>query len=196
LKVHGIDSQGNPINLDSVVRIWQGPHKGKRGVIKHIYKNILFLWDKEFVRSNGIFVDKTGNVVIKGEEYLKQGGKIVGSMNRHTRDQIEGKMVIIIAGEFKGYKGRVKQVDDKQALIEIPSRGKTVPVARQDIREESENQGGGEGGMTDYRAGGNSVYEGGKTPNVMATPNAYYPHSPHWGAQANGGTECKPFLSW
>ena len=38
---------------------------------KKICKNILFLWDKSFMNiSNGIFVEQSGNVTLKGYEFL------------------------------------------------------------------------------------------------------------------------------
>lgn len=57
-------------------------------------------------------------------------GKTVASMNRRIKDKIVGQMVLIIAGQFKGYKGRVCSADDKQAIIELSSNCKKVPIDR------------------------------------------------------------------
>lgn len=54
-----------------MVKIIAGNYKGRKGVIKYIHKNILFLWDKEFYQSNGIFVENSRNVLILGEEHMK-----------------------------------------------------------------------------------------------------------------------------
>ena len=40
----------------------EGKYKGKKGVVKHIFKTVLFLWDKDFPATNGIFVEKSRNV--------------------------------------------------------------------------------------------------------------------------------------
>lgn len=47
-KVSGADFHGNTLCPDNVVKVTEGAYKGRKGVIKHIYKNTLFLWDKEF----------------------------------------------------------------------------------------------------------------------------------------------------
>jgi len=47
-KASTIDSQRNTLYPDNVVKIINGKYKGRRGVIKYIYKNILFMWDREF----------------------------------------------------------------------------------------------------------------------------------------------------
>lgn len=47
-KTTAIDSHRNTIYSENVVRITQGRFKGKKGVIKFIHKNTLFLWDREF----------------------------------------------------------------------------------------------------------------------------------------------------
>lgn len=67
-----IDSQRNTLYPDNVVKIISGKYKGRKGVIKYVFKNVLFLWDKEFYQSNGIFVENTSNVLILGAEHMKQ----------------------------------------------------------------------------------------------------------------------------
>ena len=45
-KASTIDSQRNTLYTDNVVKVIGGKYKGHKGVIKYIFKNILFLWDK------------------------------------------------------------------------------------------------------------------------------------------------------
>ena len=61
-KQNGTDSLGNILCKDNVVRCVEGRNKGKMGVIKHIHKKILFLWDREFGLTNGLFVESSANV--------------------------------------------------------------------------------------------------------------------------------------
>ena len=42
------DSMGNDVRLDNLVKCIEGRYKGKRGFVKHIHKETVFLWDKEF----------------------------------------------------------------------------------------------------------------------------------------------------
>ncbi len=65
------DKGGNNLAIDQVVRIVSGPFKGTIGPIVHYDRNYLFLWNKEFVQSNGIFVESNRNVEILGAGFLK-----------------------------------------------------------------------------------------------------------------------------
>ena len=37
----------------------------------------------------------------------------MASQNRLVKDPLQGKMVVVIGGKFKGHRGRVTQADDK-----------------------------------------------------------------------------------
>ncbi len=116
-KTSAIDSQRNTIYAENVVKIINGKYKGRKGTIRHIYKNTLFMWDKEFHQSNGIFVDNSRNVLILGDEHIIRGnrgeGGAMAAVNRRGRDPLNGKDVEITKGEWKGYKGRVRRADDR-----------------------------------------------------------------------------------
>src|SRR5438128_364099 len=106
-------------------------------------------------------------------------GKVIGGMNRRVKDDIIGKVVNIIGGEWKGYRGRVTQADDKQVIVEITSKCRKVPIDRKLIKElDQEVDNAGKGAESIY--GGATVYDAGKTPMNYNTPS-YYPQSPHWG---------------
>ncbi len=70
-KTSTVDSQRNTIYTDNVVKIIAGKYKGRKGVIKYIYRTTLFLWDREFYQSNGLFVENSRNVLILGDEHMK-----------------------------------------------------------------------------------------------------------------------------
>ncbi len=62
-KTFAQDQVGNTLCIENVVKCLEGSkYQGKKAVIKHIHKTTLFLWDKEFSQSNGLFVEKTRNV--------------------------------------------------------------------------------------------------------------------------------------
>lgn len=93
------DSKGNNLAIDQVVKVISGPLKGTIGPIRHYDRNYLFLWNKEFVQSNGIFVESCRNVAILGAEFMKgDTGKAIASQNKLVRDQMVGKLVVIIGG--------------------------------------------------------------------------------------------------
>lgn len=112
----------------------RGFYKGKKGVIKSIYHNSIFLYNKDFISSNGIFVDKCDNVEIMGSELLQEDDKIAASkvnmklIPEHLRKLI-GTPIRIISGNWKGYIGNLKSANDKIARVELTSKNKTVPVS-------------------------------------------------------------------
>ena len=67
------DHDNFTLSLDSVVKVSSGPKRGTIGSIRHAFKTYLFLYNKEFVQSNGIFVENSRNVSICGAEFMKGG---------------------------------------------------------------------------------------------------------------------------
>lgn len=129
-KVSAIDSQRNAIYIDNVVKIVGGTYKGRRGVVKYIHRDVVFLWDRSFHQTSGIFVEKTRNVAALGGEHMKTGGVAVASMNKRTREPLLNKDVLITGGPWKGHRGKVCQIDDRQAIVEISSVCKKIAIER------------------------------------------------------------------
>lgn len=81
------DHENHTLNYDAMVKVREGIHRGMIGSIRHSFKTYLFLHNKEFVQSNGIFVENSRNVSICGAEFMKSGsGQTVASQNRFVRD--------------------------------------------------------------------------------------------------------------
>ena len=101
-----MDARNNTIYSNNVVRVISGPYQGRKGVIKYIQKGVVFLWDKAFQQTNGIFVEKTRNIEILGNEHMQRSanghavaaGSAVANMNKRTFDPLKGKEVLIIGG--------------------------------------------------------------------------------------------------
>jgi len=126
-----------------------GPFKGTIGPIRHYDRNYLFLWNKEHVQSNGIFVESCRNVKILGAEFMKgDTGKAIASQNKMVRDQLIGKLVVIIGGIYKGHRGRVCLADDNTATVELSTRCKKIPIEKNLVKllnpEGDDNKQGGD----------------------------------------------------
>ena len=139
--LNGRDKSNNTLAVDQVVKVVEGPHRGLIGTIKHGYKHYLFLWNKEFPQSNGIFVQNSRNTEILGAEFMKTDSKQkdgVASQNRLVRDQLVGQQVVIVKGKFKGHRGRVTFADDNTAKVELSSQCKVLPVDKHSVKLLSE----------------------------------------------------------
>ncbi len=61
------------------------------------------------------------------------GGAAIANMNKRTFDPLRGKEVLITDGPFKGYRGKVTAIDDRQATVELSSICKKIPIPREFI---------------------------------------------------------------
>lgn len=104
--------------------------------IRHAYNKYLFLWHKEYVQSNGIFVESSQNVEIQGARFMKGSqGQAIASQNRLGRDPLLNKTVIVVQGIYKGHRGTVTYADDRQAIVELSTKCKKVPIDKIFVKE-------------------------------------------------------------
>lgn len=59
----------------------------------------------------------------------------MANMNRRTFDSLKNKDVLITGGQYKGFRGRVCQLDDRQAMVEISSICRKVPISRDLLKD-------------------------------------------------------------
>jgi transcription elongation factor len=158
-----------------------GPYKGKKGVIRNIFKNFVFLYNQDFISTNGIFVDKSENLEIMGSELLSDNmyhGKVNIRKPPEPLRKSVGTLVRIVHGNWKGYIGILKKVTDKNALVELTSKNKTITIDISFIQT-IDDEGQAKGNM-DFMNTPRSNYAGINTP-------AYYPQSPSYGATMSPG---------
>lgn len=60
------DRNGNRISVKDVVKIVEGPCKGKQGPVEHIYKGILFVYDRHHLEHAGFICAKAQSCVLVG----------------------------------------------------------------------------------------------------------------------------------
>ncbi|CAG9857576.1 unnamed protein product [Phyllotreta striolata] len=61
-----LDSYRNNLHRRDMVKVIDGPHSGFSGEIKHLYRNVAFLYSVEFLQNGGIFVCKTKHLQLAG----------------------------------------------------------------------------------------------------------------------------------
>ena len=126
-----MDGKGNPLDLDNSVKVINGQYKGYKAVIKSIYNKYVFLLNHEFIRTNGIFCEIKENLELLGSELLNESSD-KGRVNHrrvpnHIRDLL-GKIVHITKGNWKGYNGILVNSNDKNAMIELIAKQKTIEI--------------------------------------------------------------------
>lgn len=61
-----LDSDQNQIRRRDIVNVLEGPHAGREGEIKHLYRNLAFLHSRMYTENGGIFVCKTRHLKLAG----------------------------------------------------------------------------------------------------------------------------------
>uniref|UniRef100_A0A8D2JJL6 Transcription elongation factor SPT5 n=1 Tax=Varanus komodoensis TaxID=61221 RepID=A0A8D2JJL6_VARKO len=61
-----LDSEQNNIHVKDIVKVIDGPHSGREGEIRHLYRGSAFLHCKKLVENGGMFVCKTRHLVLAG----------------------------------------------------------------------------------------------------------------------------------
>ena len=61
-----LDSEQNAIQIRDIVKVIDGPHNGRQGEIKHLFRNFAFLHSRMMLENGGIFVCKCRHLVQAG----------------------------------------------------------------------------------------------------------------------------------
>ena len=147
------DRNGSEIRNDDTVREIGG--EGKQGVIIHIYRSFLFVYNREQADNSGTSVLRATNVTT----VAAKGGRVAQASNgpdltkmnpalqkngmngangangmpppkSFGRDRALGQTVTIRKGAYKGLLGIVKDTTDTEARVELHTKSKTVTVPK------------------------------------------------------------------
>ena len=145
------DRNGSEIRNDDTVREVGGERK--QGVIMHIYRSFLFVYNREQAENSGTSVLRATNV----ETVAAKGGRVAQAnsgpdltkMNpalqrngvngtngmpppkTFGRDRAMGQTVTIRKGAYKSLLGIVKDTTDTEARVELHTKAKTVTVPKE-----------------------------------------------------------------
>lgn len=142
------DTKGTQIAQGDVVRVVQGVHKGIQAIVKHVFRNWVFLYSKLCLSNGGIMVAPTKHVEMVGTvgkarnsaQGLNNGGNNNSAPSFRTNPQIlrrqaqsdvlRNKKVKIISGVWKGFNGIVVGIAGDDIRVEINAANKTATVKR------------------------------------------------------------------
>ena len=66
MKALCLDSEQNPIQVKDIVKVIDGPHSGRSGEVRHLFRNFAFLFSRMMLDNGGIFVCKCRHLVAAG----------------------------------------------------------------------------------------------------------------------------------
>ncbi|KAK1899562.1 Transcription elongation factor SPT5 [Dissostichus eleginoides] len=127
-----LDSEQNNIHVKDIVKVIDGPHSGREGEIRHLFRGFAFLHCKKLVENGGMFVCKTRHLVLAGGSkprdvtnftvggFAPMSPRITSPMHHGGgtaayTDEHQSK------GPYKGYIGVVKDATESTARVELHS---------------------------------------------------------------------------
>ena len=144
-----IDHGGNEVRDGDMVKEIEHPlSQFRSGQVLHIYQsNLLFLHNREYTEHGGVFVVRAINVeplapsTNKGIDTTKinpavanvpgaaaSGATVIAAPRRGGRDIYAGKHVAITRGEYKMYRGIIKETNGNIARVELHTTNKIISV--------------------------------------------------------------------
>ena len=147
------DHNHRPLSINDPVNIVDGKFANRSGVIKHIYRDVLFLIMQDRVDNAGIICVRTNQCLVQGESRSSDSGRVIarGRVQRGRvsargggrgrgrgggRDPLLNQTVRVKQGPFKNHLGVVKLVNDNTLRLELLSRNKIVTISRSQITED------------------------------------------------------------
>jgi transcription elongation factor SPT5 len=146
------DREGSEVRADDTVKEWSGEQR--TGLVTHVHRNYLFVWNRQQAENAGMFVVRSANVqtvAAKGgkinslapdltkmnpalQNKTANGGAPMGPPKSFGRDKLIGKTVTIAIGAYKGLLGIVKDTTDDKARVELHTKNKVVTVPKTTLR--------------------------------------------------------------
>lgn len=84
-----LDMHQNSIKRRDIVKVVDGPHSGREGEIRHLYRNFAFLHSKLYIDTGGVFVCKTRHLQQVGGDkigtLMEMGNPVYASPSRSDK---------------------------------------------------------------------------------------------------------------
>lgn len=87
-----LDSEQNQIRRRDIVKVLEGPHAGRDGEIKHLFRNLAFLHSRMYTENGGIFVCKTRHLKLAGGNKNSNNGMTSMSFAGFMSPRIQSPM--------------------------------------------------------------------------------------------------------
>uniref|UniRef100_A0A8C0KVD4 Transcription elongation factor SPT5 n=1 Tax=Canis lupus dingo TaxID=286419 RepID=A0A8C0KVD4_CANLU len=167
-----LDSEQNNIHVKDIVKVIDGPHSGREGEIRHLFRSFAFLHCKKLVENGGMFVCKTRHLVLAGGSkprdvtnftvggFAPMSPRISSPMHPSAGGEEWGGMSLrvggvgsfrtwwrtpfsLTSGLLTGYIGVVKDATESTARVELHSTCQTISVDRQRLTTVGSRRPGG-----------------------------------------------------
>ncbi len=143
------DRNGAEIRIGDVVRETMG--EDKSGTILHIHRGYVFAHNKLALENSGIWVARCTNVITTAAKggritapstdlskmnpalQLKRTDLSMAPPQRPGRDPLQGKLIQINRGNYKGHRAIVKDTTAGEARLELQTKNKVINLSKFDL---------------------------------------------------------------
>ena len=189
------DRDGHEIRNDDPIKEYGGDQR--QGKVLHVYRNFIFILSRQQTENAGVFVLPRGGVQSVASRNKAQApdlskmnpamqrngahgssGPQMGPPKMMGRDRLIGKTVTVKRGVYKTLLGIVKDTTDKDARVELHTKGKIITLPKDHLSIKDPNTGEtmslGPGGSlrSAYSGGGGG---GGNRSMPLRTPMSRVP---------------------
>lgn len=120
------NDKNQTFRLNDSVRILQGKYKGQTGIAKHIFNDLIFIYNPDVTQNMGVIIEKANNCFLLSAQ--RQNGKPTGPKGKDT---LIGQKCAIKSGPWKGYQGIVKDGNERTIRLELTSKCQIIDVKRE-----------------------------------------------------------------
>jgi transcription elongation factor SPT5 len=174
------NDKGQIFRFNDSVRILQGKFKGQTGIAKHIYADLIFIYNPDVTQNMGVIIEKANNCFLLSSQRQGNARPAVGAGPK-GKDTLIGQKCAIKSGPWKGYQGLVKDGNERTVRLELASTCRIIDVKRELVIPLSEV-----GKVTESTEGRNMEP---KTPMINRFPQSPFfnmnspgfENSPAWG---------------
>ncbi|CAG9317770.1 unnamed protein product [Blepharisma stoltei] len=123
-KASVIDRDGNTLKSGDMVKVTFARHErhDKSGSVRNALRGILFLYMPDSIDSNCIIPIKASYCILLGSDKNKPQTQGV------SKKEWVGKAIRLTAGPYRGYTGKIIDLIDKRARVELNTISKTITV--------------------------------------------------------------------
>ncbi|XP_073975889.1 transcription elongation factor subunit Spt5 [Rhodnius prolixus] len=89
---YSLDSESNHIQKRDMVNVIDGIHNGRKGEVKHLYRNYVFLYSNQILEHGGIFVCKTRHIQLAGGNKAVDNGGMMNGFAGYQSPRISSPM--------------------------------------------------------------------------------------------------------
>ncbi|EDW74795.1 uncharacterized protein Dwil_GK15869 [Drosophila willistoni] len=122
-----LDADQNQIRRRDIVKVMEGPHAGRSGEIKHLYRSLAFLHCRMYTENGGIFVCKTRHLQLAGgsKTNVNNAGNLggLGFMSPRIQSPMHPSGGRGGRGGARGGRGGFRVTRDREIL------GKTIKIS-------------------------------------------------------------------